>query len=158
MPTKTKLLLSLALLASAFGAGLWTASKGSLPSGTVKEKVVYVDRVVAKEVIVNRDVATNIKSTETRPDGTKIETETTTADKTVSKERVDETTKSRQVTKDVSTQSKYSLGVSYQRDAIFSPQGVYGAEVGKRLWNSPFWAIVGFNTKREITLGARFEW
>jgi len=112
----------------------------------------YQDRIVEKVVV--KDVVKDIVKTETRPDGTKI----VTVEKTDSKIRVDETVKIRKE----SAPSKpllpqYSVGVNVQPKHLYPFEGVYGAELGVRIGNSPIWGTVEIRSNKDWSLGARWE-
>lgn len=143
-----KLKLAGALLAVLGSA--WVGYKLA-PVPEAKETIVYQEREVVKDRIVNRDVV----RTETRPDGTKIVTteNESIAEHTDEREKV--TTKTTVAVS--SYQPKYSLGISLRPESIFSFKGVYEVEMGKRLWNSPLWVNFSANTKKELTVGIRVE-
>lgn len=117
------------------------------PETQTVEKIVTVDRVVVKTVDKVRTV--------TRPDGTKIVTET--------KIHVDETEKSRQVEKHVSTLktlNKYSLGLEVGRVAgldVITRPNVYKAQIGYRLWDTPVWTTITAGSDRTVLIGLRIE-
>lgn len=114
-----------------------------------KEVTVYQDRVVVKDRIVTKDVV----RTETRPDGTKIVTTETSKDtahtdtKEVRKESV---TVHSNVT-------HYSLGINLRPESIFPFKGIYTVEIGRRVFDTPLWITASGNTKKEFTVGLRFE-
>ncbi len=149
MQTQTKLTTGLAVFGLLGWFLLW--AKSTTPPVTVEkivtqEVVKYVDRAVDRNVVV----------TETKPDGTRV----VTVD--ISKERTLETEKSKQkesiITRPVL--SKYSLGVSVTPHltlADFRPTFDYGVEVGARLWSSPAWVTLAYNTQHELSLGLKYE-
>jgi len=116
------------------------------PSPGIKTKTVYVDRVQVVDRVVNKDVVV----TETRPDGTKI----VTVDKSNDTTRTVDTDKTKTESKVTAAPlSKYSLGISLRPESLFPFKGIYTAEVGRRLWDTPIFATASFNTKREFTVG-----
>jgi len=136
----------LAVLA-VLGWGLFLL-KSTKPPVTV-EKVVVQEVVKYKDRVVTKDVV----RTETRPDGTKIVTET----KSQSKSTESETSKTKVLETSKPVLSKYSLGVSLHPKTLFPFEPVYGLEVGMRLWQSPLWGTVSYNTDREWSIGLRME-
>lgn len=149
MQTQTKLTTGLAVFGLLGWFLLW--AKSTTPPVTVEkivtqEVVKYVDRVVTKDSV----------RTETRPDGTKIITETKSNETT----KIDTKKKSKESVITRPVLSKYSLGVSITphmdiRD--FRPKFDYGIEVGARLWSSPLWFGASYNTQHEITLRLTYE-
>ena len=144
--TKLKLVAVLLLVLVAGWAGYKLA-----PSPVAETKTVHVDKVVYKDRVVTKDVV----RTETRPDGTKIVTET----KVKEAEKVSTVTKSTQKS-EVSVASykpKYSLGVSLRPESIFPMRGIYTVELGRRVGDSPLWVTASATTKKEFTIGLRIE-
>lgn len=148
MDLKSKIIVGLSL-ASLSGWGLYLSKKPAPEAKTViQDRVQYVDRVVTKDVV----------RTVTKPDGTKIVTETKEA--TVSKESLKETNKT------VSTPvlSKYSLGVSVRPDFsdLRMTSQTYEIEAGKRLGQSLVWATASVSARGdlkdpEVSVGLRLE-
>ena len=142
--TKLKLGAILLLVLVAGWAGYKLA-----PSPVAETKTVYVDKVVYQDRVVTKDVV----RTETRPDGTKIVTET----KVKEAEKVREKVTTKESTVVSLYQPKYSLGVSLMPESIFPMRGIYTVELGRRLWDTPIWATASVNTKKEFTIGIRIE-
>lgn len=107
----------------------------------VVEKVTTVDRIVVKKYQKVKTV--------TKPDGTKIVTETKTDSKTAEKgtEAVAMTPKL----------PKYSLGLGIVLDPFNPLKRDYSLEAGFRLWKTPFWGKVGLSTNKTLTLGVSVE-
>ncbi len=128
-------------------AGMLALRSAPEPVVQTVEKIVHVDREVIKDRVVTKTVS--------KPDGTKIVTETST--QTVTKERVDEQTKIRQVPNDVSAQARYSLGLGIRLDPFDPLKRDYTLELGKRLWKTPLWGKVAIGTDKTISLGLSIE-
>lgn len=119
------------------------------PVHPAETKTVYVDRVVVKDRIVTKDVV----RTETRPDGTKIVTE--------SSEHSQTKTDTHEVKKETvmvsSDRTHYSLGLGLVLDPFNITKRDYQIEVGKRLWESPIWLTFSYQTNKTVSLGLRTE-
>jgi len=142
--TKLKIAGFVLAVLVAMGVGYKLAPSPAAETKTVfVDKVQYVDRVVTKDVI----------RTVTKPDGTKIVTE--------SKAR--ETVKTLEKDKTVSLSApapplpRYSVGVNVQPKHLYPFEGVYGAELGVRIGNSPIWGTVEIRSNKDWSLGARWE-
>lgn len=149
---KLKLFIALALLGAGFLLG-----KLTLTSPVPKETIVYQDRIVTVDRVVNKDVHVDRVTTTTKPDGTKVVEVDKSQTVVTEKERSSEDTKTK-ITEKVTALSKYSLGVTYRPEHLFPLAGVYGAEAGVRILQTPLWVTASFSTKREATLGLRLEW
>lgn len=119
------------------------------PVHPAKEVIVYQDRVVVKDRIVTKDVV----RTETRPDGTKI----VTTENEHSTEHSTDTDKSKTVVVSTAAQTHYSLGIGVILDPFNPLNREYQVELGRRLWDSPFWGTISVNTQKELTVGIRVE-
>ncbi len=152
MTTQTKLTTGLALLAFIGWGAFWAVSKRPLLSPTVTEKIVYQDKVIFKDRIVTKEVI----RTETRPDGTKIVTET----KSDSKTSTSETTKTKQIERNTPLpKTHYSLGLQVERKLDFdlTKPTTYRAEIGYRLLESPLWVTASYSTDHTASVGLRLE-
>lgn len=119
------------------------------PVNPAETKTVFVDRVVVKDRILTKDVV----RTETRPDGTKIITQTAEH----ATEHSSDTDKSKTVVVSTATPTHYSLGVGLLLNPFNPLKRGYQVELGKRLWDSPFWGTVTVSTRHEFTVGVRVE-
>lgn len=108
---------------------------------------------VYKETTRDQVVVKTYQETVTAPDGT------------VTKRDVQETQKTAQTSISARRETpsplklpRYSLGISALLDPArpLKPH-VYEIEVSRRLWETPAWATIAVNTKKEITLGIRIE-
>lgn len=110
-----------------------------LPPVTITEtKTVYVDRVVTKEVLIDKHSITTV----TKPDGTKIVKDTTTATKsdTKSAEKIEQETAT--VTA-VPTADPYR----YSATAVINPKVLsdFAVDIGARLGNLPIQGVIGYD-------------
>lgn len=119
------------------------------PVHPAETKTVYVDRVVVKDRVVTKDVV----RTETRPDGTKIVTQT--AEHSETKTNTHEVKKETVVVS--SDRTHYSLGLGLVLDPFHPLNRVYNIEIGKRLWQSPVWVTMSYQTNRTVLFGLRTE-
>ncbi len=147
MDNKTKAIIGLVLVAILGLFGTYTGWTRPLP----KPEAVTVEKVVTQGRIVVKKV--DQVKTETRPDGTKIVTETRSD--THSDTKRAET--ARQVTVTRSVLPRYSLGVGVTLDPFNPLQRDYSIETGVRLWKSPLWGKVEVSTKKTVTLGLEIE-
>lgn len=134
------------------GWGLFFYQRNQVPA----IQTVTIDKIVEKQVFVDRIVNKDVIRTETRPDGTKIVTVDKSAESTHTNEHVDETVKSRQVVVNTPL-TKYSLGVSAIFDYRVPLKRDYRVELGRRLLDSPLWGTVSIDSKKDITLGIRYD-
>jgi hypothetical protein len=116
------------------------------PVPQVQEKIVYKDKIVTVYKTKTEKV------TITKPDGTKIVKDTTTASNTQS----NETTKINTIP---SLKSKYSLGVSYAQTYPLKPWDYtnVGFQAGIRLADTPFFLTLGAKLDRTLSLGISYE-
>lgn len=148
MTNQTKLLISSSLLAVA-GWGLYLFHpRPPVTQIVYQDRVVHVDRVVTKDVV----------RTLTKPDGTKVVTETKYQDRLVEKEVV------KTLSQSTPALPRYSLGLSIRpnfSDLRYSSQ-TYEIEGAKRIGQSPFWITASASARGDLkdpgfSLGIRFE-
>ena len=140
--SRLKLIVCLVAAALCVGVGYKLA-----PVQPAETKTVFVDKVIYKDRVVTKDVV----RTETRPDGTKIVTEEKSKD--VSRQQEHEV-KKETVTVSADT-AKYSLGLGLVLDPFNPLKREYQVELGRRLWETPIWATVSYQTNKTIVLGLR---
>lgn len=125
------------------------------------KKPVTVERIVTQDIVkyVDREVAKNVVTTVTKPNGTKI----VISDNSRSVEHVDESAKTRQIEQHIAIRPTYSLGVAVEApEDKFSAYREYRVEFGRRVSNSPFWVNFAFTAdgefkNRQYALGLRME-
>ncbi len=118
-----------------------------------KPEIKTVEKLVTVEKVVTQD--REIVKTVTKPDGTKIVTET--------KEKVKEDSKSAtSVVVKIERQSlpRYSLGLEIGRELgldLVTKPNVYGVQFGYRLWETNAWATITARSNKELLFGFRYD-
>lgn len=162
---KQPFLIAAALLAPVlvFGAGYFSGMRNQRVEikTEYKDKIVYQDRVVIKEVRQER--AKVKEQIVVKPDGTRIETRSTSQTKTAQAEGRRDTKLDRDTTASKSESipapapiTQYSLGIQTKPGSYREP-AEYGISAGRRLLG-PVWAEGTYSPKRGFTLGLRVEW
>jgi hypothetical protein len=134
------------------GWGLFFYQRNQVPA----VQTITVDKIVEKQVFVDRIVNKDMVRTETRPDGTKIVTESHSQDKSVTKEEVKAQTHSETVAVN-SPLTKYSLGLGVRLDPFNPLKRQYEIDLGRRLWTTPIWGKLSVSTDKTVTLGLSVE-
>lgn len=128
------------------------------PVEVTSEKIVYKDRIVDHIVTVTKTVAVNKLQTITKPDGTKIVTEThETAKENIKDQshqeviaRIDE-----KKTTAITDPYRYSATLALKYN---DPKAVI-VDIGARLGGLPVSAVVGFDfTTHAARAGLRYDW